>query len=77
MSMTARDVDIIMETRWPRVVRHVMAGDDEWLKGFVRSIARHGKRSSWHPTVKQEQIMRRLLVEADAPHDPGFDLIER
>jgi len=60
------------------VVRRVMGEDyDDWVKGFVRSIARHGKRPSWRPSQKQQAIMRQLLAEHDT--DPGqlFDLIER
>lgn len=76
--MTAAELDEIMETRWQGVVRHVMAENtDKWLKGFVLSIARHGKRPSWHPSAKQEALMRRLLVETAPDPDPGFDLIER
>ena len=74
--MTAVELDQIMIHSWPMVLRRVMSEDsDEWLKSFVRSIARHGKRASWRPTPKQEQIMRRLVSElGTAPDD--VDLIE-
>lgn len=76
--MTDRELDEIMIFRWPMVVRRVMAeGTDEWLKGFVRSITKHGKRATWRPTDKQEQIMRRLLSELGTPPDGVFDPIER
>ncbi|ASM72843.1 MULTISPECIES: hypothetical protein [Roseobacteraceae] len=62
--MTAQELDELLTYHWPMVMRRVMAdGTDEWLKGFVRSIAKHGKRASWRPSVKQEQIMRRLVTE--------------
>lgn len=62
--MTEQELDMILTFRWPRVVRQVMADDsDEWLKGFVRSIARNGKRRSWRPSAKQAQIMRQLVAE--------------
>lgn len=62
--MTDQELDEILTYRWPMVVRRVMAdGSDEWAKGFVRSIARHGKRPSWRPSQKQAQIMRRLVTE--------------
>ena len=76
--MTGRELDEVMTFRWPMVMRRVMAdGSDEWLKSFVQSIAKHGKRASWRPSPKQEQIMRRLLSElGTAPRD-DFELIER
>ncbi len=69
--MTDIELDQIMIHSWPMVLRRVMSGDaDEWLKGFVRSIARHGKRAAWRPTPKQAQIMRRLVSElGTAPDD--------
>lgn len=68
--MTDLELDEILTHRWPLVMRAVMAGSDEWLQGFVRSIAKHGKRASWRPTAKQEQVMRRLLSELGrAPGD--------
>lgn len=76
--MTDRELDELLTIRWPMVMRRVMAdGTDEWLKGFVRSIARHGKRTSWHPTAKQELIMRRLVSEMGTAPDREVDLIER
>lgn len=69
--MTDIELDQIMIHSWPMVLRRVMSEDtDEWLKGFVRSIARHGKRAAWRPTPKQAQIMRRLVSElGTAPDD--------
>jgi len=76
--MTERELDEILTVRWPSVVRRVMAeGSDEWLKGFVLSIARHRKRASWRPSEKQQQIMRRLVAELGTAPEPSFDLIER
>lgn len=45
--------------------------------GFVRSIARHGKRASWRPTERQEQIMRRLVTEHGGDPETTFEVIER
>lgn len=75
--MTARELDEIITVRWPAVMRRVMAdGSDEWLKGFVKSIARHGKRRGWRPTDKQEAVMRRLLAEHGSTSMHGLELIE-
>lgn len=76
--MTDAELDEILTFRWPLVVRRVMAdGSDEWLKGFVRSIARHGKRRAWRPSIRQEQIMRRLVSELGTGAEQVVDLIER
>lgn len=76
--MTDRELDELLTIRWPVVMRRVMAdGTDEWLKGFVRSIAKHGKRASWRPTGKQEQIMRRLVSELGTAPERDVELIER
>ena len=76
--MTDCELDEILTFRWPMVVRRVMAeGTDDWLKGFVRSIARHGKRAAWRPSGKQEQIMRRLVSELGTAPEPDIELIER
>ena len=76
--MTDSELDEILTFRWPIVMRRVMAdGSDEWLKGFVRSIAKHGKRAAWRPSAKQEQIMRRLVSELGTAPEQNFELIER
>lgn len=76
--MTDLELEEILEFRWPMVVRRVMAdGSDEWLKGFVRSIARHSKRPNWRPSQKQAQIMRRLVAELDAMPNTEMEVIER
>lgn len=67
--MTDCELDEILTTRWPRLVRRAMTDGDQWTQSFVKSIARAGKRPSWRPTRKQEAIMRRLLQEM-AQHDP-------
>ena len=76
--MTDNELDEIMLLHWPTVMRRAMAEGDDWLKGFVKSIARHAKRPSWHPSVKQAQIMRRLVAEVGRPpiDDGDIDLIE-
>jgi hypothetical protein len=76
--MTDAELDEVMTFRWPMVVRRVMAdGSDEWLKGFVKSIARHGKRAAWRPSQKQEQIMRRLVSDLGTEPEQELELIER
>lgn len=68
--MTDIELDQIMIQSWPMVLRRVMSEDkDDWLKGFVRSIAKHGKQSAWRPTPKQAQIMRRLVSELGTTAD--------
>jgi hypothetical protein len=52
-------------------------GSDEWIKGFVRSIAKHGKRAAWRPSARQEQIMRRLVSELGTATERDVELIER
>lgn len=75
--MTELELDEIMTLRWPGVVRRVMAdGSDEWVKGFVRSIARHGKRPGWRPTPKQAGLMRDLLTDHDHDDEGEVILIE-
>ena len=76
--MTPSELDEMLTFRWPIVMRRVMAdGSDEWLQGFVRSIAKHSKRAAWQPSAKQEQIMRRLVSELGAAPDLEVELIER
>ena len=76
--MTESELDELLTLRWPTVVRRVMEdGSDEWLSGFVRSIAKNGKRKSWQPTAKQASIMRRLVAELCTAPEPHVDLFER
>lgn len=77
--MTDLELDEILTLRWPGIVRRVM-GDSRtegFLRGFVRSIARHGKRRDWRPTLKQERLMRQVLTEYSGPAEPDPELIER
>ncbi|MBC7285001.1 hypothetical protein [Hoeflea sp.] len=76
--MTERELDELLTLYWPQVLRRVMAdGSDEWIKGFVRSIAKHGKRAAWRPSARQEQIMRRLVSELGTATEREIELIER
>jgi hypothetical protein len=76
--MTERELDELLTLYWPQVLRRVMAdGSDEWIKGFVRSIAKHGKRAAWRPSARQEQIMRRLVSELGTATELEIELIER
>lgn len=73
--MTERELEEIMTNYWPRVMRRVMGdGSDEWLKGFAKSIARHGKRPAWRPSAKQAAIMRQLVRELGHQplHEPSL-----
>ncbi|WP_424990653.1 hypothetical protein [Fluviibacterium sp. S390] len=75
--MTSAELDEIMTFHWPMVVRRTMAdGSDDWIKGFVKSIARHGKRANWKPSDKQASIMRRLIAEMGAPTDDAICVVE-
>lgn len=77
--MTSIELDMILTLEWPRVLRGIM-GDSkasDFSKSFARSIARHGKRPAWHPTQKQERLMRDLLSQYGRNPEPEFDLIER
>lgn len=76
--MTEQELDRILTFHWPSVTRRAMTGDsDEWTQGFVKSIARNGKRPKWKPTTKQAQIMRRLVSELGTANEPEPELIER
>lgn len=75
--MTDLELDEILTVRWPAIVRRVMAeGAEDWIKGFARSIARHGKRQGWRPSAKQERVMRQLLEQFSGPTQE-VDLFER
>lgn len=75
---TEAELEVILTHRWPSVLRRTMAeSTDDWLKGFVRSIARHGKRRTWRPTARQQQIMRQLLLELGTAPDGEVQMIER
>lgn len=77
-AFTEQELEEILTFRWQIVLRRVMAdSSDEWLKGFCKSIARHGKRSTWRPTEKQVQIMRQLLHEIGTPSASDIEVIER
>lgn len=76
--MTDLELDEILTLRWPVVMRRVMgdARTEGFVRGFARSIARHGKRPEWHPTPKQERIMRQMLAEFTGPPEPDPVLVE-
>lgn len=77
--MTDQELDELLTFRWPGIVRRVMgdARTDSFARGFVRSIARNGKRRDWHPTARQERIMRQMLVDYSGSPEPEPELIER
>ncbi|RRH71968.1 hypothetical protein [Falsigemmobacter faecalis] len=75
--MTDSELDEIMIFWWPKVLRRAMAGSDEWVKSFARSIAKHGKRAKWHPSEKQAFLMRRLVADLSNAPEPELDLIDR
>lgn len=77
--MTYHELDELLTLRWPGVVRRVMGdlGADQFTKGFVCSIAKHGKRPSWRPSAKQEWVMRQLLAQYSGRQEADVDVIER
>lgn len=75
--MTSRELDAIMISRWPAVIRRAMVDGDEWTRNFVRSIARAYKRPGWMPTPKQEFFMRSLLRELNAPSEDDLFIDEK
>lgn len=80
MTMTEAELDEVLTFHWPILVRRVMADakSDSFTKGFVRSIARHSKRTSWKPTSKQVRTMRQVLGQysGNIKDDDDFDLTE-
>ncbi|WP_232830404.1 hypothetical protein [Oceanicella sp. SM1341] len=46
--------------------------DNEWERNFARSMLRHGKRTTWHPSPKQERIMRRMVSEMLTDEDASL-----
>ncbi|TCP39806.1 hypothetical protein [Rhodovulum marinum] len=76
--MTDRELDEIMTVHWPHVLRSVMAdGSDEWIKGFAKSIAKHGKRPGWRPSARQASIMCRLVAEVRQSTAAELEVLER
>lgn len=77
--MTDVELDQILTLRWPSVMRRVMgdARTEGFVRSFAASIARHGKRPAWHPTAKQERIMRQILDDFTSAPEPEPDLIEK
>lgn len=78
--MTDLELDRILTLEWPTVLRRIMAdvNADDFTKGFARSISRHGKKPDWHPTEKQERIMRSLMADyRSSQPEPEPDLLER
>lgn len=61
--MTEAELDMVMVTYWPAVLRRAMVEGDDWTRSFVKSIARAYKRPGWMPSPRQEFFMRRLLRE--------------
>ena len=75
--MTDLELDRILTFQWPTVVRVVTAGSsDAWSKGFVRSIAKQGKRPNWKPTPKQAAIMKRFVAELNQSSGEVFEPFE-
>lgn len=76
--MTDLELDEILTLKWPMVVRRVMgdASTAGFVRSFALSIARHARRPAWHPTPKQERIMRQMLGEFTGAQGPEPELIE-
>lgn len=75
--MTEHELDEILTFRWPVVMRRVMGVGSEREQGFVKSIARNGKRPTWHPSMKQAAWMRGLVDEHCAFPSDEIEVIER
>lgn len=41
----------------------------KWEREFAASMVAQGKRRSWHPTPKQERVMRQMVAAALDPCD--------
>ncbi|PTV93507.1 hypothetical protein C8J27_11520 [Rhodobacter aestuarii] len=52
---------------WPSVIRHAQDG---WARGFALSIAKQSRRKNWQPSVKQLEIMQRMVAELYRPPAP-------
>lgn len=61
---------------WPNIMR---IATDPWAKDFAQSVWNQSGRRGWNPTLKQGQIMRKMLSElfAHAGGDDEIELIER
>lgn len=70
--MNAVELDYTL-THWPTVLRAAAVVNDPWLFDFARSIAHQAKRPAWRPSVRQEQLMRRMVREL-FQHDVGNPL---
>jgi len=77
--VTDIELDQILTFKWPMIIRRVMAdvNADGFAKGFVRSIAKHGKRKDWRPSQRQERVMRQMLIDYSADREPEPELFER
>ena len=75
--MTDLELDEILTLHWPRVIRRAMIEGDEWEQSFAKSIARHGKRPSWRPSLKQAYHIRRMVKDLATASDDELELIER
>lgn len=75
--MTDLELDEIITFRWPVVMRCVMRFGSEREQGFVKSIARFGKRPTWRPSFKQAAWMRSLVAEHCSLASEEIKLIER
>lgn len=75
--MTDDELDYMLTAHWPAMTRKVATGAaDDWVRGFVMSIARQAKRPRWRPTPKQAAMMRRLVAEFRQSSDDEFNPIE-
>lgn len=75
--MTTLELDEILTVRWPLVMRCVMARGSDREQGFVKSIARNGKRPSWRPSPKQAAWMQGLVAEHAALPSEEIEVIEK
>jgi hypothetical protein len=47
---------------WPSVAAAAQRGDcNEWARDFARSISMQSRRRGWRPSIKQHEIMQRMV----------------
>ena len=72
------ELDQILTFVWPKVVRWSHRQDNDFVRSFAMSIARHSKRPDWEPSPKQWAIMQNLIHDYRSDHtQPDMDVIER
>ena len=62
-------------------MRTVVRRGSDWEANFARSILKHAKRPAWNPSVKQHQMMQRMVSEmftaSGSSTSDNIDLIDK